>query len=123
MADYIEYFAADPETRVIACIMEGAKDGPKLRRVLASTTRKKPVVVLKLGRTESGRRATVAHTGTLAGQQEAYAALFHETGVALVDSIDELVETAGLFIHAHLPPAGGWFFLPSPAGPRRSSAT
>jgi acyl-CoA synthetase (NDP forming) len=111
MADYIEYFADDPKTQVIACIMEGAKDGPKLRRVLASTTRKKPVVVLKLGRTESGRRATVAHTGTLAGQQEAYAALFHETGVALVDSIDELVETAGLFIHAPLPAGRGVVFL------------
>ena len=111
MADYIEYFADDPKTQVIACIMEGAKDGPKLRRVLASTTRQKPVVVLKLGRTESGRRATVAHTGTLAGQQEAYAALFHETGVALVDSIDDLVETAGLFIHAPLPPGRRVVFL------------
>ncbi len=111
MGDYIEYFADDPETRVIACIMEGAKDGAKLRRVLASTTRKKPVVVLKLGRTESGRRATVAHTGTLAGQQEAYAALFHETGVSLVDSIDELVETAGLFIHAPRPAGGNVVFL------------
>ena len=53
----------------------------------------------------------MAHTGTLAGQQEAYAALFHETGVALVDSIDELVETAGLFIHAPLPAGRGVVFL------------
>lgn len=105
MADYIDYLAEDPETKVIACLMEGAKDGTKLRRVLASTTRKKPVVVLKLGRSESGRRATVAHTGTLAGQDEAYVALFRETGVSLVHSIDDLVETAGLFIYA--PPPGG----------------
>ena len=111
MADYIEYLAGDPETQVIACIMEGAKDGARLRRVLASTTRKKPVVVLKLGRTESGRRATVAHTGTLAGQQEAYTALFRETGVASVDSLDELVETAGLFLHAPLPAGERVVFL------------
>ncbi len=111
MADYIEYLADDPETRVIACIMEGAKDGAKLRRVLASATRKKPVVVLKLGRTESGRRATVAHTGTLAGRQEAYAALFREAGVALVDSLDELVETAGLFLHGRLPAGERVVFL------------
>lgn len=111
MADYVEYLADDPETRVIACIMEGAKDGAKLRRVLATAGRKKPVVVLKLGRTESGRRATVAHTGTLAGRREAYAALFRETGAAPVDSIDELVETAGLFLHARLPAGGRTAFL------------
>lgn len=111
MADYIEYLAGDPETRVIACIMEGAKDGAKLRRVLAATSRKKPVVVLKLGRTESGQRATVAHTGTLAGQREAYEALFRETGVAAVESLDELVETAGLFLHGRLPAGEKVVFL------------
>lgn len=110
-ADYIEYLADDPETRVIACIMEGAKDAARLRRVLAATTSKKPVVVLKLGRTEAGRRATVAHTGTLAGQHEAYVALFRETGVALVDSLDALVETAGLFIYACVPAGRNVVFL------------
>ncbi len=111
MADYIEYLATDPETRVIACIMEGAKDGARLREALALATRMKPVVVLKLGRTESGQRATVAHTGTLAGRQEAYAALFRETGVSLVDSLDELVETSGLFLHARLPAGDRVVFL------------
>ncbi len=111
MADYIEYLADDPGTEVVACIMEGAKDGAKLRRVLASTSRKKPVVVLKLGRTESGQRATVAHTGTLAGQWEAYEALFRETGVAQVESLDELVETAGLFLHQRLPAGENVVFL------------
>lgn len=111
MADYIEYLAGDPGTGVIACIMEGARDGARLRRVLAEASRKKPVVVMKLGRTEQGQRATVAHTGTLAGRQEAYAALFRETGVALVDSLDELVETAGLFLHGRLPAGERVVFL------------
>ena len=53
------------------------------------------MVVLKLGRSMFGQRATLAHTGTLAGRHEAFAALFHQNGVALVDSIDALVETAG----------------------------
>ena len=79
--------------------------------MLAAATRKKPVVVLKLGRTESGQRATVAHTGTLAGRREAYAALFRETGVATVETIDELVETAGLFLHARLPAGDKVVFL------------
>ena len=50
------------------------------------------MVVLKLGRSAFGQRATLAHTGTLAGRHEAFAALFRQNGVALVDSIDALVE-------------------------------
>src|SRR5712671_882577 len=103
MADYIEFLADDPETRVIACIMEGAKNGRHFRAALERAARKKPLVVLKLGRSAFGQRATLAHTGTLAGRHEAFAALFQQNGVALVDSIDALVETAALFDLAPLP--------------------
>src|SRR5262245_40349575 len=103
MADYIEFLADDPATRVIACIMEGAKNGRRFRAAIERTARKKPLVALKLGRSESGQRATLAHTGTLAGRHEAFAALFRQNGVALVDSIDALVETAALLDLAPLP--------------------
>src|SRR5262249_27307300 len=56
-----------------------------------------------LGRSEFGQRATLAHTGTLAGRHEAFAALFRQNGVALVNSIDALVETAALLDLAPLP--------------------
>jgi acetate---CoA ligase (ADP-forming) len=101
MADYIAFLADDPATKVIACIMEGAKDGRCFRAALEQAVRRKPMVVLKLGRSEFGQRATLAHTGTLAGKHEAFAALFRQNGVALVDSIDALVESAALF---HLTP-------------------
>ncbi|HEV3371635.1 MAG TPA: CoA-binding protein, partial [Xanthobacteraceae bacterium] len=103
MADYIAYLADDPATKVIACIMEGAKHGRRFRAAVEAAARKKPMVVLKLGRSEFGQRATLAHTGTLAGRHEAFAALFRQNGVALVDSIDALVETAALFDLAPLP--------------------
>jgi acetate---CoA ligase (ADP-forming) len=103
MADYIEFLADDEATRVIACIMEGAKNGRRFRAAVENAARKKPLVVLKLGRSEFGQRATLAHTGTLAGRHEAFAALFRQNGVALVDSIDALVETAALFDLAPLP--------------------
>jgi acetate---CoA ligase (ADP-forming) len=103
MADYIDYLADDPATSVIACIMEGAKDGRHFRAAVERAARKKPMVVLKLGRSEFGQRATLAHTGTLAGRHEAFAALFRQNGVALVSSIDALVETAALFDLAPLP--------------------
>jgi acetate---CoA ligase (ADP-forming) len=103
MADYIGYLADDPATKVIACIMEGAKHGRRFRAAIEAAARVKPMVVLKLGRSEFGQRATLAHTGTLAGRHEAFAALFRQNGVALVDSIDALVETAALFDLAPLP--------------------
>jgi acetyltransferase len=103
MADYIEFLAEDEATRVIACIMEGAKNGRRFRAAIEHAARRKPLVVLKLGRSEFGQRATLAHTGTLAGSHEAFAALFRQNGVALVDSIDALVETAALFELAPLP--------------------
>src|SRR5579872_3214928 len=103
MADYIAALADDPATRVIACIMEGAKDGRRFRAAVEAAARRKPMVVLKLGRSEFGQRATLAHTGTLAGRHEAFAALFRQNGVALVDSIDALAETAALFDLAPLP--------------------
>jgi acetyltransferase len=103
MADYIAYLADDPATQVIACIMEGAKHGRRFRAAVELAARRKPMVVLKLGRSDFGQRATLAHTGTLAGRHEAFAALFRQNGVALVDSIDALVETAALFDLAPLP--------------------
>src|SRR5882672_7748474 len=103
MADYIEFLADDESTRVIACVMEGAKNGRRFRAAVERAARKKPLVVLKLGRSAFGQRATLAHTGTLAGRHEACAALFRQNGVALVDSIDALVETAALFDLAPMP--------------------
>jgi len=107
MADYIDFLADDEATRVIACIMEGAKSGRRFRAAVERAARRKPLVVLKLGRSEFGQRATLAHTGTLAGSHEAFAALFRQNGVALVDSIDALVETAALFDLAPLPQGDG----------------
>jgi acetate---CoA ligase (ADP-forming) len=107
MADYIDYLADDPATSVIACIMEGARNGRRFRAAVERAARAKPMVVLKLGRSEFGQRATLAHTGTLAGRHEAFAALFRQNGVALVNSIDALVETAALFELAPLPRGDG----------------
>jgi acyl-CoA synthetase (NDP forming) len=112
MADYITFLADDPATNVICCIMEGTRDGRRFRLAVEQAARKKPLVVLKLGRSESGQRATLAHTGTLAGRHEAFLALFRQNGIAAVDSIDALVETAALFDLA-----------PSPRGERVAMMT
>src|SRR5258708_33839037 len=99
----MEFLADVPATSVMACIMEGAKHGRRFRAALEAATRSKPMVVLKLGRSAFGQRATLAHTGTLAGRHEAFAALFRQNGGALVGPIAALVAPAGVFVLAPLP--------------------
>ncbi len=103
LADYIDFLVEDESTSVIALIMEGSKNGRRLRAAIERASPKKPIVVLKLGRSEVGQAATLAHTGTLAGKHEAFESLFRQNGVALVDSIDELIETSALFDLVPLP--------------------
>ena len=110
-ADYISWLADDPNTSVIVNILEGVRDGRAYRNALARAAAKKPVVVLKLGRTDAGRAAAVAHTGCLAGPQAAFDAIFSESGVARVETIDAMIEAANLFSNAKLPRGDRVFIL------------
>jgi acyl-CoA synthetase (NDP forming) len=104
--DFIEYFAHDDETSVIAGYFEGFKDPPKLRRALeAANAARKPVVALKVGSTEAGTRMASSHTGHLAGSDAVVNGLFEQYGVVRVRDLDELLETAALF--AKLPAGTG----------------
>ncbi|HXQ90610.1 MAG TPA: acetate--CoA ligase family protein, partial [Acidimicrobiales bacterium] len=105
-ADFIEYFAYDDDTAVIAGYFEGFKDPAKLRRALeAANAQGKPVVALKMGSTEAGTRMASSHTGHLAGSDAVVEGLFAQYGVVRVRDLDELLETAALF--AKLPPGTG----------------
>jgi acyl-CoA synthetase (NDP forming) len=102
-ADYIDYLVEDPHTKVICCILEGPKNGRRFRESVERATRKKPVIILKLGRSKYAQKSTLAHTGSLAGSYETFMALFQQNGVTSVESLDELLETASLFTHVPLP--------------------
>jgi acyl-CoA synthetase (NDP forming) len=105
-ADFIEYFAYDQDTDVIAGYFEGFKDPTKLRRALeAANAQGKPVVALKMGSTEAGTRMASSHTGHLAGSDAVVEGLFAQYGVVRVRDLDELLETAALF--AKLPAGTG----------------
>ncbi len=105
-ADFIEYFAYDDDTAVIAGYFEGFKDPAKLRRALeAANAQGKPVVALKMGSTEAGTRMASSHTGHLAGSDAVVQGLFAQYGVVRVRDLDELLETAALF--AKLPAGTG----------------
>ena len=96
-SDFLDYLADDPETTVITGYIEGVKDGQRFLRTLAKAAAAKPVIILKGGRTEAGGRATVSHTGSLAGEVQVFDAVCRQTGAMRVESIEELVDTAIAF--------------------------
>ena len=65
--DFLRYLRDDPETRVVALYIESTSDGRTFMQAVQECTAQKPVVVIKAGRTQSGRRATLSHTGSMAG--------------------------------------------------------
>ena len=103
--DFFQYLTDDPDTKIIAAYLEGVKDGPRLIQALREAARKKPVILLKGGATDEGVRAVSSHTGALAGSLTVWEAVFKQTGVILVKSMDELVDTVLSF--ALLPPPNG----------------
>jgi acyl-CoA synthetase (NDP forming) len=106
VTDFIDYFASDPETAVIAGYIEGFRDGAKLRRALAAALAAgKPVVLLKMGSTGAGSRMARSHTGHLTGADAVVDGLFAQYAVTRVRDLDELLETAALF--ARLPAGVG----------------
>lgn len=92
-ADCIAYFAEDAHTDVIACYVEGVKDGEKLLRALRlAADHRKPVIVLKVGRTDEGKQAALSHTGSLAGADEVYDEVFRQYGAYRADSVEEFLD-------------------------------
>jgi acetate---CoA ligase (ADP-forming) len=101
--DLIEYFERDENTKVIAVYIEGIKDPVRFRKTLESV--KKPVVVLKSGRTPRGMVAAESHTKSLAGTDAIYASLFKRHGICRADTIEEFYDFAKAF--AYLKPPSG----------------
>jgi acetate---CoA ligase (ADP-forming) len=102
--DLMAYFAADPSVRVIVVYLEGVRN-TKVFRDACKAARKagKPVIALKLGASEGGRAAAMAHTGALAGSIETFDAISTREGVIRVRGLDELIETTECFVHAEPP--------------------
>jgi len=93
-ADFLEYFAADPEVKVILMYIEGPKDGSRFFNILREVTKTKPVVIIKGGRGQAGTRATASHTASLAGATEVWNTMISQAGAISVTSLDELVDMA-----------------------------
>ncbi|MGW1027409.1 acetate--CoA ligase family protein [Streptomyces sp. NPDC002577] len=107
-ADFISYFAEQPEVGAIACYVEGLKDGRSFLLAADRAARRGvPVVAVKVGRTETGARTAASHTGKLTGADAVVDAAMRQYGVVRVDGLDELQDTAALLARARKPVADG----------------
>ncbi len=103
--ELLAYLAEDDETEVVALYIESVEEGRAFMRAVRAFTAQKPLVVIKSGRTETGRRATLSHTGSLAGSDAVYDVALRQAGALRVHSVEELFDLCRGFVH--LPPVGG----------------
>jgi acyl-CoA synthetase (NDP forming) len=92
--DLLTFFEQDDNTQIIAQHCEDLKDGRAFAEVAKRVSKKKPVVVLKAGRTSMGARAASSHTGALAGNDKIYEDVFRQSGVIRARSLRDLLEFA-----------------------------
>jgi acetate---CoA ligase (ADP-forming) len=117
--DFIRYAIEGEQTRVVGCFIEQFRDPEKLLQVAEmAADREKPLVVLKIGRSEGGQRAAMAHTGSMVGSDEIVDAVMRQHGVIRVYNLDEMTETLAAFHSKRLPkgPGVGTIFVSGGAG-------
>jgi len=103
--DFLRYLAGDAETKVVALYIESVADGREFMRAVRECSGHKPVVVIKAGRTQSGQRATLSHTGSMAGSDAVYDAALRQCGAMRVHTIEEMFDLCkGLL---YVPPLKG----------------
>ncbi len=104
-ADLLGYLVDDEHTRVILMYIEGVRDGAKLVEALPRAVRRKPVIVIKSGRSRRGALAAASHTGSLAGADEVFSAIMRQCGALRAESIEQALEWCR-FLSLSPPPRG-----------------
>jgi acyl-CoA synthetase (NDP forming) len=117
VADYLDFYANDPATKVGLAYVEGIADGRGFADRIASVAARKPLVLVKGGATEGGQRAAASHTGALASNDKVFTGICRQAGVARAATVEEAFEAAATFATQPLPKgpnvvvmttAGGW---------------
>lgn len=101
--DMLTWWEQDDATRAILLYLESFGNPRKFSRIARRVGRKKPIVAVKSGRSSAGTRAASSHTAALASSDQAVEALFHQTGVVRVDTIEELFDVAAVLVDQPLP--------------------
>ena len=117
--DILKMLAEHKQTKVIVIYLEDMGNGQEFLRVCKDITRKKkkPVLVLKSGRSPEGAKAAMSHTGALMGSDEIYDALLKQSGAIRVDTMEELFDYATAFSKQPLPMNGDLVIVSNAGGP------
>jgi len=104
MADFLDYMVEDPHTHAVMLFCEAVRNGPGFIAALEQARRLgKPVIAIKVGKSDAGTRATASHTASLSGAYTAYRAVFERYGVIEAEDADEAVAIAGVMLSCPLP--------------------
>lgn len=115
--EILRYYSEDESTKCIAMYMEGMSNARKFFETAKAVTETKPMVVLKVGRSEIGSVAASSHTGSLAGSDNIFDGAFAQSGVIRVDTIEDLVDSSKAFSMAALPRGRNIAILTEAGGP------
>ncbi len=115
--DLLEYWEDDPGCRVILLYLESLGNPARFMQIARRVARKKPIAVVKSGRTEAGARAASSHTGALAGLDVAVDALLGQAGVIRTDTMEELFDLAMLLANQPVPAGNRVALLTNAGGP------
>jgi acyl-CoA synthetase (NDP forming) len=104
LADYINFLVEDEHTRIVACLVEGIRRPQSFMAAAAKAlAARKPIVLVKVGRSERGKAATASHTGAIAGDDLVFDAVCRKYGIVRCPSLDDLIETCLAFASGRLP--------------------
>ena len=120
--DLIEYLGNDAETKIIAAYIEGTKDGHRLRRVLTEAAARKPVIIIKKGGTEAGKRGAGSHTGSMTGDDKVWDAVIRQTGAIRAEDFEDMIDLLTTFQFFPLPKSKKAVLLGVGGGPSVRSA-
>jgi acyl-CoA synthetase (NDP forming) len=122
--DFLEYLIDDEQSRVVVAYLEGVHDGRRFVDVARRLTRRKPLIVIKGGKSERGVAAAKSHTGAIAGSSAVFDAICRQCGIIRVDDVEDLFDTATAFLSQPIPQGnrigivangGGWGVLTADA--------
>lgn len=120
--DLLEYFGSDPETDVIIGYLENIVAGDSFIKIATEAATNKPVIILKSGTSQAGRRAAASHTGVLAGADTAYGAAFKRSGIIRADTFEALFDYATALSMQPLPKGDRVLIVTNAGGPGTMAA-
>lgn len=116
-AEMLDYLAHDEKTRVIGMYLEGIKNGQKFIAKAADVSRIKPIIILKVGKTQRAQQAITSHTGALAGSDDIVTAAFSKAGILRADSMEEFFSLLSLTSQAEAPKNNTVAIITNAGGP------